>query len=196
MDISEAAARPFFYIRGPLFYPSLIEKVIESALSDGDDHHITFPLHADEGFSAGFSSEQKTDVFACGDIFSVDAGDDIAFFDIIAFEVERTVPEHFGYFQTVTGIGEVIEQPQGSRGFRFELGTVGRSGVGHVEFSEPLAEEDGEIVIVADMGEKTAVCGRICIPVHSMHILIVEPFLFFAIDVIEHIFPLRRMVDM
>ena len=58
----------------------------------------------------------------------------------------------------------------------------------YVQFAQPFAQHFGEIIIVIDMRQELAVGLRQGIPVHAVHVHVVEACLFLAVDVVEDVF--------
>ena len=57
----------------------------------------------------------------------------------------------------------------------------------YVQFAQPFAQQFGKVVVVADVGQEFAVVFCHLIPVYTVHVQVVEAFLFLLINVVEHV---------
>ena len=57
----------------------------------------------------------------------------------------------------------------------------------NIQFAQPFAQQFGKIIVVADVGQELAVGSCHGIPVHTMHVHIIETFLFLLVDMLKHI---------
>mgnify|MGYP006913762995 CR=1 FL=1 len=57
------------------------------------------------------------------------------------------------------------------------------AGVRYVQFAQPFAQQLGKVIIIVDMGQEAAIGGGHLVPVHSVHIGIVESLLLLAVHV-------------
>ncbi len=56
-----------------------------------------------------------------------------------------------------------------------------------VEFTEPFAEQFGEIVVIVDMRQEAAVAVGEFLPVDTVHVCAIEALALFAFGIVEHI---------
>ena len=66
----------------------------------------------------------------------------------------------------------------------------------HIQFTQPFAQQFGEVVVVVDVGQELTVGGRHLVPVHAVHVQVVETLLFLFIDMVKHIGTLFGQVQL
>ena len=66
--------------------------------------------------------------------------------------------------------------------------------MGYVQLAQPFACHLGKVKVVVDMGKEAGVVVAHGIPVHTVHVHMVEAFLLLAIDTVEHVFAFGRQV--
>ena len=66
----------------------------------------------------------------------------------------------------------------------------------YIQFAQQFAQQFSKIIIVVDMRQELPVAGRQHFPVYSVHVHLVETFLFLLANMVEHVFPFGRPVHL
>ena len=201
VHVTQSATRPSVNVCRTLFHPAAVEQITERTVRDGDND--LFPaflgLWVEEGNKCLLPClvvEQRVVVCIGGDFHAVYLLDDCAGFHPGVGCVEGAFLHHFGNEHAPARVVPVEEQSQAGSRFGLPFGIETAAGVRYVQFAQPFAQQLGKVIIIVDMGQEAAIGGGHLVPVHSVHIGIVESLLLLAVHVVEHVFALRSQVHL
>ena len=68
--------------------------------------------------------------------------------------------------------------------------------MGYIQLAQPLTQQFGKIIVIVDMRKELTVSRTHLIPIHSVHIQVIEAFLLLLIYMVKHSFPFGSQIHL